>query len=196
MRLSYILSLFFFASQLNTTNAQATWSNESDKSAHDNIKMLKEGALLVRLKTSENRIKALTRIGDVKGAQEEKAKQFKENKAIAFGFKEKLNFCKVYFFYSTYSDKISEGKLEGVLMNSELQPDSSYAGANYLVAEFGQSATSNATGLIILDKKFVQLTKPFPYLAKQDSFNASGETKSEVVDRMNKQLQGFWELNK
>jgi hypothetical protein len=74
--------------------------------AHDQIEKLKSGFLLVRLKTSENSINALEKVGRVKKANRLQSKQEKENLKIINAFKYRFDFCDVYYFLSHDSEKV------------------------------------------------------------------------------------------
>ena len=56
-------------------------------------------------------------------------------------FSQYFKYCPVYFFIDSMSDKVATGELEGVLLDSLLQPVSSSAlkavGKNYFIAHYG-----------------------------------------------------------
>ena len=67
------------------------------------INQLKNGALLLSLKTNKSKIAALKKIGKNNQAQDLEKKQSQLNKSIIAAFKTKFNFCPTYFFFSDYA---------------------------------------------------------------------------------------------
>ena len=92
--------------------------------AKKDIVLLKEGALLVRLKTSENTIVALRKAGREKQALKEEKWQLTQNQKIVKAFKTYFDFAPVYFFYSDKSDQVRKGDFEGIFLNEKLELDS------------------------------------------------------------------------
>jgi hypothetical protein len=139
------LLLFFILSQAAV--AQETGKNkyispEAQTIAYmkDQIKQLKNGALLVRLQTRSNTIDAMKKNGQNELAEEVSRKQSVYNKEIIAAFKNNFTFCPVYFFFSNHSDQILNEKInEVVFLNDSLQPDPGIKLNNmkFLTAEFG-----------------------------------------------------------
>lgn len=95
-----------------------------------------------------------------------------ENKNIINAFKN-YTFGPVYYFYDTDSKLLLDSICEGYFVNSEtLKRDSNIkfncrGGAKYVIAEFEQyfdeaTQTSGAFGLVIYNKQFKVMSKPFP----------------------------------
>ncbi|MFO7722536.1 MAG: hypothetical protein R6V49_04855 [Bacteroidales bacterium] len=99
---------------------------------------LREGVLLVRLKSMRSTILALEEYGRFTEAQEVKASAGKEHQEVINGFKA-LNFCKVLYFYDYHSNLVRSGELDTILLNDRLEPVSpdSITGKIF-VAEFGE----------------------------------------------------------
>ncbi len=173
-----------------------SYGQEKKSDASQNIKMLKQGALFVRLKTSDLQINALKQKGREKEAEQIHRKQEMENKEIAEAFKNSFDFSKIYFFYSTNSAEIKKGNYKYFLLNTDLQKDTSFNGNDYLIGEFDESATTHIDAFIIKDKNFIQLDSPFPFLIKCNGMLVTTRTKEEVVKQLNKQLFEFWSKNK
>ncbi|MCE3280522.1 MAG: hypothetical protein K0S44_2713 [Bacteroidetes bacterium] len=161
-----------------------------DKAVAD-ILMLKEGALLVKLKTSENLINGFIRAGKQEEADKVKAEQEATNRDIARAFSKHFNFCKVYFFYSGQSTAIKNGDL-GALMNTDLEADPSFNSVNYLIGEFGESATTKIDGFIMQDRNLVQLESPFPFLIRSNKSGVISRTYDEMVIVLNVELRDFY----
>jgi len=88
------------------------------------IILLKEGALLVRLQTSKNKIDALRKVGKEKQALKAEVFQQTENEKIMQAFVNQFDFAPVYFFYSHHSNKVRKGDFEGIFLNENLEVDS------------------------------------------------------------------------
>jgi len=161
-------------------------------SASDNIQTLKNGALFVRLKTSELKINALKNKGMVKEAEEIRIAQEKTNASIRNAFKNKFNFCPVYFFYSNNSNAIKEGNYRGLIFTADLQTDSVFTGSNYLIGEFDESETTQLNSFIIKNKNYDQLRSPFPYLIKRNQMGVNTQSDEEMIMQLNKKLFEFY----
>lgn len=87
------------------------------------INKLKEGALVVRLKTNSLLIEALRSSGKDKLAREKELETFAINKNTMFAYMDKLTFCKVYFIYSNFSDSLLHGARDGIFLDTNLCVD-------------------------------------------------------------------------
>jgi hypothetical protein len=185
--LSCILLFFFTGLSLQGQNARETASIQ--------IKNLKNGFLIVRLKTGDLQASALEKAGNKTAAKAYLQKREEENKAIAEAFRKHFHFCPVYFCYTSSSEAIRQNKLKGVLLNAQMQPDSTLAPPGlFLTAEFGFSEEQNFEGLIVMDTGFVQLRSPFPWIVKK--FETGGVKKrdpEQMVILLNKELVGFYD---
>ena len=88
------------------------------------IKSLKDGALLVRLKTAKPTIEALKRKGLFYKAREKERQQRIENISLIKAFKSRYRFSEVRFFTSDKSWKVRQGNYEGIFVNDSIQVDS------------------------------------------------------------------------
>ncbi|MGQ0827612.1 MAG: hypothetical protein ACT4ON_04365 [Bacteroidota bacterium] len=183
MRLLFLFLFFTFS-------ASAQFSKHTKQNAKENIKQLKEGALFVRLKTSELKINALEARGMKKEAEEIRINQEKENKAIADAFKHNYTFSKVYFFYSNHSTEVKEGRYRQHLMNSDLQIDSSFIGT-FLIGEFDESQ-NELKAFFIKDRNYVPLDNPFPFLIKLNKMLVSTKSEVQIAKELNTKLFDFW----
>lgn len=157
------------------------------------IGMLKQGALVVRLKTNGAAIRALQSAGNKTLAERKKAETFIINKNIMRAYAEHFRFCPVYFIYSNSSDSLRKGIRSGIFLDSNLQisPTIVMMEKFYLLAERDMVYTSSIgfvpedsaakmkeTGnpikemSIVLKNKFGhQLKKPFPFFIKDKTFS-------------------------
>jgi hypothetical protein len=167
--------------------------------AMEHIQTLQEGALLVRLKTSKNKINALKEAGKEKEAERMVRFQELENKAIASAFITAYNFSPVYFFYSSSSENLAKGNLKGHILNSELVPDTSIlpSGKSFLIAEFDVSPSTGVKSLVVRDKDFNYLKKPFPnYIRTFEDFFIFSRSRLKVIEMYNNKLNSLKGLDK
>ena len=133
------------------------------------IKQLKESVLLVRLKDRKKEIEYYKKYDNYQEANAIKNKQEEINNLIIRAFKNHFDFCPVYFFYSSESTKLLKEGINNIsIFNFEKQIVPTDALSSFFIAEFAairdtDGTTSSSPALIIMDNKFNQLEKPFPY---------------------------------
>ena len=166
----------------NNNNPEQT-SLRDKEAASNNIRNMRKGALLVRLKTRQNTIDAFKKKGYVKLAKQVEEKQKVRNKKMMKAFQKHFDFCKVYFFYSNDSEKILKENWEGIFLNENLEQDASISVNEEFIftADVGflkrthleepETKSHSNTGmsdniLVIKDSEFSQLRRPFPYYIK------------------------------
>jgi hypothetical protein len=93
--------------------------------AIEDIDALKEGNVLVRLKTAQPKIDALRKAGRAAKANQVAEKQLQENRDIIIAFRREFNFTDFYFFYSHHSKAVRNNKLKNIFLNDDLELDSS-----------------------------------------------------------------------
>ena len=103
---------------------QPSYRKKRRKASVRQIKELKKGTLLVRLKTSQNKIDALRKLGREEEAEKVEKNQKEENLKLLKAFKKNYDFSEVQFFYSNQSSNVKSGKLKGIFLNDSLQLDS------------------------------------------------------------------------
>jgi hypothetical protein len=172
----------------------ALFAQGNRETALRQIKILKNGFLIVRLKTGELQVKALEKAGDAKAAQAYRQKTEAENKQIREVFLSNFKFCPVYFCYTSCSGQITANKLPGCLLNEHLQTDSSVVTPNspFLTAEFGFSDGQQFEGLIVMNEHFEQLNSPFPFLIKKYDGVAHKRSMEEMVVKLDKELNALY----
>jgi hypothetical protein len=179
-------------SLLSGISSVAISQGKRDKASSD-ILMLKDGALLIKLKTSDNLINGLIRAGKTEQAEQAKKDQAALNSDIIKAFKEHYNFSKVYFFYSRNSAEVKRGELKGILMNYDLHTDSTFSGKNFLTAEFSESASNGLEGFIVGDNQFNALRSPFPFMIRLNKNGIIRRTNTEIVKELNKEFYNFYD---
>ena len=124
----------------NNVSGQDRPADNIEKFMEEKILQLKDGALIVRLKTKENSIVALRKAGNHELADKVELKQKTYNKELIRAFRSDFKFCPVYFLPSNYSENIIAGKIADVVfVNDSLDPDTSITMTqlNFLTAETG-----------------------------------------------------------
>ncbi len=155
--------------------------------AAEEIRALKHGALVVRLKTNDKSIEAYRRAGKNELADKIVAERLALNQKISEAFRYYFKFCKVYFIYAKSTEALLKHE-PNIFLNENLKPDSSIKlTENYfLIAEYGSTVTNERTdeyhysgvyntepststasnsALVIMDTTLTQLREPFPYTA-------------------------------
>ncbi|MEX2379814.1 MAG: hypothetical protein WD530_03670 [Vicingaceae bacterium] len=88
------------------------------------IRQLRDGALLVRLKTSAPTIRAMQLKGMHYEAEQTKKQQRMENVTLIRAFEQFYTFSEVRFFMSHDSKKVKAKEFEGIFVNDSLEVDS------------------------------------------------------------------------
>jgi hypothetical protein len=88
--------------------------------ARQHAQDLRDGMLLVRLKSMRSSIVLMEEHGMMEEAEQLRARTQRENEELirAFG---RYNFSKVYFYYDYHTALVMEGSLDSVLLNSQFQ---------------------------------------------------------------------------
>ncbi|MCX7743898.1 MAG: hypothetical protein N2167_04955 [Flavobacteriales bacterium] len=141
------------------------------------LNTLKQGVLLVRLKTGSNQIKLLRQAG--KNAEADEIAKFweTENKAIIKAFSKEYTFSPVLFFLNTSTDSLRSRKTKGIFINDSLQrlPDDLLGNRPYLIAELDEleapSSNFGLPALVVRDSTFKQLRRPFPFFIRMQFRN-------------------------
>jgi len=179
--------LFFFLFLSSGAFAQS-----SKKEAIAAIKQLKEGALFIRLKTSQNLINAYTGQGKTEAAEKVRAEQAAENLEIMRAFARNFDFCPVYFFYSDNSEKIRQGIYKGSLFYALDNPADFSGQGTYLIGEFGESENGKIEGFIFKDKDSKPLRSPFPFMVRLNKGGVMERSKAEIAALASKELHSFY----
>jgi hypothetical protein len=109
----------------NRKSIKESYRHIKQRKSAEQIRQLKSGTLLVRLKSSENKINALINTGEPKKATKVKEQQDLENKKIVSAFKKNFNFCNAAFFYDKNSEEILNRNFVNIFLNDSLKLDSS-----------------------------------------------------------------------
>ncbi len=176
--------------------AISTFGQYTKENAKEDLQQLKNGTLLVRLKTNEASISALEAQGREKEAERMKERLYQENKEILLSFTNAFDFCKVYFFYAPSSEDIRKGNFEGHVFNAQripVHPDS-LAGTIY-TAEFSETENLGIKGLIVMDGNLFPLKSPFPfYQRKYIALGLIAHSKAKMIDLYNQKLHSTFRM--
>lgn len=174
--LIFFISIQVSAQEKNDGMSETKWIDQIMK---EQISILKNGALLVRLKTKENSINALREIGDTVKANLIIENQNRFNKTIISAFRKNYTFSPVYFFLSSFSDTIRNHKLNDVVfVNDQVVPDPSVKpnASQFLTAEFGNVSQDTASYL-----SGTYLAHTEDGLKRDESYYGGTDTKIQAI---------------
>lgn len=152
---------------------------------YEQLTSLKNGALIVRLKTNDKSVAAYRNSGRTDIANKIIADRKVQNEKIMDAFRSQFDFCKVYFIYATDADEILCGN-KGYFLNEKLERDTSLQLKEdyFLFAEYGSvaanmlqdeyhyknvnktvatSTLTTSSAIFISDTTLTQLKEPFPF---------------------------------
>ena len=143
------------------------------------IQDLKEGVLVVRLKSGDKKATELQRLIDSPNVSAKRKIQLEEqlhqtifdqktfNTQQVYAFRNMYKFSKVLFMFDTASSELKAGKQSGYFLNDQLEVDESISLDDqvFYVASIAP-LESGADGLVIMDKTYTPLKRPFPYFVK------------------------------
>lgn len=145
------------------------------------IRELKDGVLVVRLRTQSNKIASLKEYiakepagspvasrlaAQLKETEEEVAT---ENRLLVMAFREMYQFSEVLFVADTLAPRLKEQDPGEIFLDANLLPDPSLSTGQrpFLVAGMGTASYSDAAAgndesLVLYDRNFNRMEKPFP----------------------------------
>ena len=180
----------------------------------EQMDFLKKHVLLVRLNSHENKIKALREISEYGQAEVLREKDKEENQKTIDAFKNNFTFSKVYFFNPSDGHDLKYGKYDELhLFDADKNEitDKSFLSEGYLVATFGYvhqdplvfetdgdhklpaGGTGSTEALVIMDKDYVQLSKPFPFRVITTSNSAY---KNDAVAELDQNFKAFYQKHR
>lgn len=155
------------------------------------ISRLKQGALVVRLKTNRLLIQSLLKQGKNLQAEQKRAEMLAINRNTMRAYLDHYTFSKVYFIYSNSSDSLFKGIRSNIFLDTTLSidPEIEMKEPFYLLAERDYAYNStigfvpedsaslqrekgNAVkemALVVKNKYGHQLKRPFPYYQKDQA---------------------------
>lgn len=222
MKLSAIIIIILISSSVFSQIPNNDFKKNRKEQSIEQINELRNGVLLVRLKTKENTISALKERGLDNKAKQIENELYETNKAIMDAFKSNFDFCKFYFFSSKYSVFLKNKQFDSVFYyNSELVIDKNIRPliTKFYVAEYApiESDTSSyykstkpirgENGIEKKDNYYKQGTYGFEALIiRSDGFVQLAKPfpyyvrtwdswikPKKVVKKMNKKLKKYYE---
>jgi len=200
----HFLSFGAFSQTTPTIKEHKKDRAQERKIAEENILLMKEGVLLVRLDFKQKEIAYFEKYGNPKEANKIKEKQEIINQYIIDSFDSLFQFCPVYFFSNKDSRSVLEGRMdEVVFFNLQCKPDSSIKWKNepFFIAEFGRiegdttledRSKFSAAALIIRSPNFKQLRDPFPYYSIYHEWGIKKKKFRMPTRRMSENLEAFY----
>ena len=187
MRSSFFITCLLLITCL-LAHAQDSLFRRSPTNAYaaaEQIKALKKGALVVRLKTNDKSLEAYRKAGQNELADKIVAERQVLNQKIVDAFKYYFTFCPVYFIYAKNTDALLKRE-PNIFLDPQLKPDTSIKLKDdfFLIAEYGSytsnervdeyhysgvyktepsNSTASTSALVILDTTLTQLQEPFPF---------------------------------
>lgn len=198
--------LFFSASNFYAQNIEE-FSNDREEAFY-NIETLKNGNLIVRLKSQDRKIMAYRAAGNKKFADKLERELFEFNQSMVRAFNENYNFSNVYYIYPDDYELVRNEISSGYFLNENLKVDSSISvsfNADYYFCEYGpvyaetlensnksRRKVVTATpvqqeALVIKDEYLTQLLSPFP-----NHVTIRLKEMDKVVERLNNRLHNFY----
>ena len=186
------------------------------------IKDLKNGVLVVRLKTGNSQLKALERVANSPSVSEEEKEKFKikivslkkeiqlENESLIQSMKENYFFSEVLYIADTTVYLLKENNQHGYFLNEKMEVDKSISlnDKSYLIAYYGATASSTKSGvegIVVLGRDFKELADPFPHftgittarkeLGKFFKKRTEMDYYKLMVQRFENRLNELYELN-
>lgn len=188
------------------------------------IKELKDGTMILRLKSKNNKITKLNellaaptlndvnRLKITEELEETIAERDNYNQTLIDAFDKYYSFSKLYLMYDTASISLKNGVRSGIFLDKSLNPDPTIEipeGPFYLVrtGTTDSSSTTGVAAIVIMDRHLKDMLRPFPYYVRTNDlgriftriFNHNKLVKrdaSKVVQKLEKNLRKFFtEIN-
>lgn len=119
------------------TNLEKDTTKLRDK-ASQTLRALKNGAVIIRLKTNLKSVDAYRKAGQNDIADRIENDRKKQNEKIFWAFTENFIFCDVYFIYANETEAFLKGNRK-LFLNQQLNHDTSitFTGDNFVFCEYG-----------------------------------------------------------
>lgn len=106
--------------------------------ASQTLRDLRNGAVIVRLKTNDKSVAAYRKAGRNDIADKIVESRKSQNEKLVYAFEHEFRFCKVYFIYANQTAKVLEGNYK-VFLNKYLEVDSFivFSDTTFVFCEFG-----------------------------------------------------------
>jgi hypothetical protein len=157
--------------------------------AEQSIQEISDGVLLVRLNFRQKQIDYLNNQKDSSTANQVKKRAMNVNKKIATAFKEKFDFCTVYFFKMSDSKYLKNQQFDSLTFydhsfneidSSKLEVD------NYLIGEFSRIKQDTS---YYYDENLIDTSKEKPKQKTYYGGSKNGREAFIIMDRQFQQIQ-------
>ena len=164
--------------------------------SNENIKTLKNNALLIRLRAYKRQIELANKTNNINLKNEIIKRRDANNREIMKAFQKRFNFCPVYFFYNSDTKKILKRNFNSVFLDSNLQKDTSihFSLNKFFIGEISEASTDTSYstdfsnyGIHIRDENLNIIPKPFPNFIS-GYFAFSKKDYQDMVRLLNKKL--------
>lgn len=184
-------------------------TKEKKEFAFESIKELKEGAMVVRLKTHQRKIEIIER--NLRSPKLTKAQRKREeailagtlknrdefNEAISTIFRDSFSFCPVYIMYDTCSKALNSGVKEGLFLgrDGKLDPSIKIETDNVFIVNYKKRGAEFPFDVLRVRKVEEKLEEPFPYyVALRESWINQINTPraSRAVRQLDRKFRSFY----
>jgi hypothetical protein len=161
---------------------------------------LREGTLLVRLHTDEAVISKMKQFHKDKERKHKIKEIYERNLAQYKAFSTVYNFSEIVFFFGKDSEKVKGREFENIFLNEELKIDTSIKiddSKPIFILDVGdvyfEHMSGHQEGVVIMNSKFEQLQKPFPfYVRKRSGMAIIKRTDLDVALILDQNLTKFY----
>lgn len=172
-----LFMLFMLGSNIFAQRDDIVLTKEKKEYAFSSIKELKEGAMVVRLKTNHRKLAIIER--NLRSPNLTKAQRKRQerilagtlkardefNEAIGTMFVDSFTFCPVYVMYDTCSSALSKGVREGLFLgkDNKIDPSIKIKEANIFIVNYKENGAEFPYDVLRVRKLKEKLENPFPY---------------------------------
>jgi len=184
-------------------------TKEKKEFAFNSIKELKDGALVVRLKTNHRKIEIIERNlnnPNLTKAQRKRQEAILEgtlktrdefNEAITNMFLDSFTFCPIYVMYDTCSTALNSGVREGLFLgkDNKVDPTIKINETDIFIVNYKKSGAEFPFDVLRVRKLKEKLEDPFPYyVALRASWINQVNTPraSRAVEQLNRKFYSFY----
>jgi hypothetical protein len=212
MLLKYTLSLLIALISLNFLWAQRediVLQKERKEFAYQSIKELKEGALVVRLKTNHRKIQLLENTLKSSSLKKNQRKRHQAmldgtiktrddfNKAIADIFMDSFSFCSVYLMHDTSTNSLKKGIKSGIFLDSNqvVDPSIKLIESTIFIINYKKKSSEFPFDVLRMQKLKERLDDPFPYYMQlRESWlnQINSPRAAQAVVQLDRKLSGFY----
>lgn len=210
MRNSILLFIIcMLGSSLFAQRDDIVLTKEKKEFAFQSIKELKEGAMVVRLKTNHRKLEIIERNlrnPNLTKAQRKRQEAILEgtlkvrdefNETIARIFLDSFTFCPVYLMYDTCSNALNSGVREGLFLgeNKQIDPAIKINEAHVFIVNYKERGAEFPFDILRVRKLEEKLEDPFPYyVALRASWVNQINTPraSRSVEQLNRKFYSFY----